>query len=203
PAEKSPGKAHSIPIWEAARATTAAPFYFDTIDIANMRFCDGGLGTNNPSHEMCSEVISMNGGDPHSIDLLLSIGTGESKPVTMFANGRFSKYLAVIQYARRLATDSNRTHEATRDLACNLKIPYYRLNVPKEFGIGDMKLDEWKQPSKLWGRKESTLKMIERSVESYCTRESVNKDIRKVAEILVKHRRSRKGTPMWHLVATG
>src|ERR1700761_3095290 len=74
--ERNPGIAHSISIWEAARATTAAPSYFDPIEISNRKFGDGGFGTNNPVMEMFWEVTHMNGSDAtkHGIKLILSIG---------------------------------------------------------------------------------------------------------------------------------
>ena len=57
--ERNPGVAHSIPIWEVARATTAAPTYFEPIKISNRKFGDGGFGTNNPAEEMFWEVVHM------------------------------------------------------------------------------------------------------------------------------------------------
>lgn len=36
-------------IWEAARATSAAPHYFDAMLIDGISFVDGGLGYNNPA----------------------------------------------------------------------------------------------------------------------------------------------------------
>ena len=37
-----------IKIWEAARATSAAPTYFKPITVGNYTLLDGGLGANNP-----------------------------------------------------------------------------------------------------------------------------------------------------------
>jgi predicted acylesterase/phospholipase RssA len=39
------------PIWKAARATSAAPFYFPSFQNNGKVFVDGGLGWNNPVHE--------------------------------------------------------------------------------------------------------------------------------------------------------
>lgn len=39
------------PIWQAARATSAAPFYFDSITVDNVAYIDGGIQVNNPSME--------------------------------------------------------------------------------------------------------------------------------------------------------
>jgi len=38
----------SIKLWEAARATSAAPMYFAPLNVGNYTFVDGGLQANNP-----------------------------------------------------------------------------------------------------------------------------------------------------------
>jgi len=38
----------NIKIWEAARATSAAPTYFTPMTVGNTTFVDGGLQANNP-----------------------------------------------------------------------------------------------------------------------------------------------------------
>jgi hypothetical protein len=202
--QRNPGVAHSIAIWEAARATTAAPTYFDTIKISNRIFGDGGFGTNNPAEEMFWEVTRMNGGDSkdHNIALLLSIGTGESQ-VSRFSEGAFAKYWTYFNAASKLAADSNRVHERLEDLKRPLNIPYFRFNVLEEYGLGKVKLDELKKARRFKGRKESTLDMIERITEEYCDRSEVNSQLREVAEILVSHRRKRSKTDMWSFVANG
>jgi hypothetical protein len=70
----------TIKIWEAARATAAAPMYFDPISIGRSgeQLLDGGLGANNPvkevlqaAQELCPQEVI---GD--RIECLVSIGTG-------------------------------------------------------------------------------------------------------------------------------
>jgi predicted acylesterase/phospholipase RssA len=46
-----PTKIHDlsrITIWQAARATSAAPTYFERLTVGDDQFVDGGLGYNNP-----------------------------------------------------------------------------------------------------------------------------------------------------------
>jgi len=68
-------------IWEAARATTAAPTFFKGIDIggpgSKERFIDGGVGRNNPIMQVFeeAELVFPNG----HVACAISIGTGQAK----------------------------------------------------------------------------------------------------------------------------
>jgi hypothetical protein len=174
-----------------ARATTAAPFYFDTIEISNRKFGDGGFGTNNPALEMWNEVSQMSGNDPQSIKMLVSIGTGEST-ISRFENGAFKKALGYINAARKLASDSEDTHNTMAQMKQQWHIPYHRFNVPLKFGLGKMKLDEFKH---------DTLEKIERDTNKYC--DTIEKELGEVARILVENRRQRTKSDLWPLVSTG
>ena len=44
----SPSLLPDIKIWEAARATSAAPSYFPSLKVGGYELVDGGLGANNP-----------------------------------------------------------------------------------------------------------------------------------------------------------
>jgi patatin-like phospholipase/acyl hydrolase len=47
----------SCEVWEAARATSAAPIFFKHIEMGNSQpFIDGGLGCNNPSKLVLDEA---------------------------------------------------------------------------------------------------------------------------------------------------
>jgi hypothetical protein len=201
--ELNPGMAHNIPIWEAARATTAAPTYFDTVQIGNWRFGDGGLGANNPTMEMFFEVIQMNGNAPECLNLILSIGTGQTAKGTMFGDGPFAKYLNPLFAARKLATDSENAHLKMKATAKMCNVPYERFNVSKEYGLGEMKLDEWKKPSRLTQRGKSTLDNIEEITMNYLGKGTEMDRLKIVAEKLVTHRRHRINSPLWHLTANG
>ena len=51
----------NIKLWEAARATSAAPYYFEPIKVGKYELVDGGLGANNPLgwFVICSLATSM------------------------------------------------------------------------------------------------------------------------------------------------
>ena len=49
---QNPNKPSEIPdikLWQAARATSAAPSYFEHIEVGKYKLVDGGLGANNPT----------------------------------------------------------------------------------------------------------------------------------------------------------
>jgi patatin-like phospholipase/acyl hydrolase len=59
PIEKA-GPADSCLIWQAARATSAAPSYFNSIRIGQTEYMDGGFGLNNPANKVFYEVSQVN-----------------------------------------------------------------------------------------------------------------------------------------------
>ncbi|KFZ08459.1 hypothetical protein V502_09342 [Pseudogymnoascus sp. VKM F-4520 (FW-2644)] len=63
-------------VWEACRATSAAPTFFDPVQIGpyGQSFIDGGLGYNNPIAKVYDEVRSI---WPDRTVVATSIGTGE------------------------------------------------------------------------------------------------------------------------------
>ncbi|KAL1857625.1 hypothetical protein Daus18300_010265 [Diaporthe australafricana] len=64
-----------IKLWEAARATSAAPMYFAPLKVQGQEFLDGGLQANNPLGWLWNEVLSVFG-PARSTSCFLSIGTG-------------------------------------------------------------------------------------------------------------------------------
>src|SRR5438046_1431206 len=71
-------------IWEACRATSAAPTFFRSAYIRDvgpggrtLHFVDAGLGFNNPTEEVIDEAHQLWPGKP--IGCILSIGTGKPK----------------------------------------------------------------------------------------------------------------------------
>ena len=81
----------SYTIWEAARATSAAPMYFPAITVQGTKYFDGGLASNNPVVEVIEEARLEFPPDA-VIDTIVSIGTGRGTipdpvpPVTNIVN---------------------------------------------------------------------------------------------------------------------
>ncbi len=79
-----PNQGPDCKIWEAARATTAAPTFFKAIKIAgpggfSPDYVDAGLGFNNPTKEVRDEAKELFGPN-RRIGMLVSIGTGHPGP---------------------------------------------------------------------------------------------------------------------------
>ncbi|KAI9762855.1 MAG: hypothetical protein M4579_000208 [Chaenotheca gracillima] len=198
--QRNPGFAHRVPIWQVARATSAAPTYFDSITIENRKFADGAFGTNNPTDEIYHEVRLMNGDEPSHVAIVISIGTGLN-PIHRFSDKVFGKFLQVIGALKKLATDCERVHEQMAKLKEPGGMKYYRFNVDNEV-LRKIRLDEWKAPN--WHRKENiTLKNITQVTEEYIKLPEVQDNLKDVAKRLVKNRRDRCNTLTWGLAATG
>ncbi|KAK0130270.1 hypothetical protein ONS96_000793 [Cadophora gregata f. sp. sojae] len=147
-------------IWEAARATSAAPTFFSPITIRHVTYGDGGTGWNNPTKEALNEAHKIWPGRP--IACLVSIGCGIEDPLQLVdgaalpATGMFDRILnysrprdafrlAVAKYCANCLTSCQRTHE---EISSNiekdgLRGKYFRLNVP--LGVGKIGLEEWKK----------------------------------------------------------
>src|SRR5204863_2284748 len=69
--------ANREPVWQVARATSAAPIYFESIKIGGRKFLDGGMGANNPAPLAFQEIYHKH---PHPPAVFVSIGTGKKNP---------------------------------------------------------------------------------------------------------------------------
>jgi hypothetical protein len=149
----------------------------------------------------------MNGYDPKSTALLLSIGTGQI-PISRFEKGPLKKYFGYINAARKLASDAEKTH---RELAAEKgygHLSYYRFNVPSGKGLDKIKLDEWKSPRRFGKSRQAslgkcTLRKIQKATEEYCETPQVRTQLKQVAQKLVDHRKKRNGHSLWPLVSRG
>src|SRR6267378_3542804 len=131
-------------IWEAARATSAAPQIFKCIEIGNKQpFVDGGLGCNNPSRVVLDEAEAVFGA--HQIGCLVSIGTGHAETINIQKPGFLQQILPtdVTKALKAISTDCEATHEQMLRLFGNSPNTYFRLNV--EQGMQSIELSEWEK----------------------------------------------------------
>ncbi|KAI9800302.1 MAG: hypothetical protein M1833_003416 [Piccolia ochrophora] len=197
---RNPGSADMVCIWEAARATTAAPTYFADAKINGYVFTDGGFGANNPSVLAFNEVKQMCGNKDSAVRALISIGTGKSRPIKRVADSWLWKYWYYFNAARKWATQSEERHHDMTDRAESIRtFDYVRFNV--EEGLEFVKLDQWETPSK--PNALSTLDNISFQTDKYV--KDQEEVIEKYADLLVKFRKTRvqQSFSKWERFAQG
>ena len=128
-------------IWEAGRATSAAPTFFDPITFSNGgTFRDGALRDNNPIYELMHEVEAEASG--LEIASIISIGTGRPRSIVI-GNGLTSVAEACVRIATDAEKDADRFHQSFCLSGGKYEGCYFRFNVVS--GIGGIRLDEWQK----------------------------------------------------------
>jgi patatin-like phospholipase/acyl hydrolase len=146
-------------IWEAARATSAAPTFFLPITIGKITYGDGGTGWNNPTNEAIAEAQKV--WPNRSIGCVVSLGTGLEDPLQLnedseqlstvantllhYTSRKNAFKLAVAEYCAKCLTSCEIVHRQIsenprRDI---LGGNYFRLNVAQ--GMSKIGLDEWEK----------------------------------------------------------
>jgi hypothetical protein len=124
-------------IWQACRATSAAPTFFTPILINNQQYVDGALGYNNPIMPLMDEVSRI-WGDKHSNGVILSIGTGVPRLGTVGEGATLAKTL------KEMATDTQTVANEFRNEIISKYGPdqqlYFRFNV--ERGLEELGLED-------------------------------------------------------------
>lgn len=143
-------------IWEAARATSAAPTFFKPISIGTPRvqYVDAGLGFNNPTDLAIREAHRLYPG--REVGLVLSIGAGRGgvvqigKPNGWVPFGLATR-IAIAKALASLITNAERTHDGVyrQFSATTTKNVYGRLNVDR--GMEMIGLEEWKKEEQMAG----------------------------------------------------
>lgn len=146
--EVAKNKEYNCYIWEAGRATSAAPTFFKRITIgprgSGVEYVDAGLGCNNPVKQVIAEAARVFG-ENAQVACVVSIGTGQSGSVGYTRPDAFQKWLPIklINVLQEIATDSGKTAEEMEQKYKNLPGIYHRLDVDR--GLQSVSLDEWKR----------------------------------------------------------
>ena len=137
---------HDCPIWQACRATSAAPTFFPPMQIGNppVAYIDGGLGYNNPIRALIEEKSQI--WPDSQIGCIVSVGTG------MPVSGDFGKTIKpLLDKIREMATD---TEKVAREFEKEMKHKYgneqkvyFRFNVKQ--GLEQVGLEEWKEMERI------------------------------------------------------
>lgn len=135
-------------IWEACRATSAAPSYFEPINIGDEgeqeTFVDGGLGYNNPVEQLLEEARRVF--PRRKVACVVSIGTGVANVIT-FPESPKSSPLKLIKALKKMATESDTTAEKIHGRFRDVQDTYFRFSVDR--GLQGIGLEEWKELSKV------------------------------------------------------
>ncbi|KAG5651700.1 hypothetical protein H0H81_007733 [Sphagnurus paluster] len=140
-------RTYNCKIWEAARATSAAPTFFKRIYIGQEglkeAFFDAGLGCNNPVRQLLAEARRAFG-ISCKIGCILSIGTGLPKVFRLKEPNLFQRCipLSLVKVLRRIATDCERVaHDVEQEYKGIKPRVFFRLSVQRD--LYKVSLDEW------------------------------------------------------------
>lgn len=133
-------------IWQAARATSAAPLFFDPIIFGTppKTYVDGGVHMNNPIRAVMDEAHSLRARQQErEIGCVVSIGTGIQSSQGVGTRGH-----QIIAALANAAMDCEKVAREYREelRVANVRPDYFRFSVDGLHGIG---LEEWEQFDKL------------------------------------------------------
>ena len=146
--EVAKNKSYNCKIWEAARATSAAPTFFKRIRIgppaSGVEYVDAGLGCNNPVKQVIAEAAQVFG-ENAQVACVISVGTGQAGSKSYGSPDAFQKWLPtkLVGVLKEMATDSGKTAEEMNQRYRNTPGIYYRFDV--DHGLDSVSLDEWKR----------------------------------------------------------
>ncbi|XP_045611711.2 calcium-independent phospholipase A2-gamma isoform X1 [Procambarus clarkii] len=140
-------------LWEAVRASAAAPGYFSEFRIGDLILLDGGLFVNNPTAIAVHEAKQL--WPDVDLQCVVSIGTGRHEPIATTSEASIS-WATRIRTVLNSATDTEGVHTTMHDL-----LPgdvYYRFNpyLSDEIGldeIGEERLGLMMEDTRLYLRK--------------------------------------------------
>lgn len=149
-------------MWEAARATSAAPLYFNQMKMSHsaFTFSDGGMLRNNPTDAVYHEARQI--WPSRDISIVISIGTG-----VVETSGLKNKFRSMIDFTIKALVDAQVQAQAFerstdgRDLISRGR--YFRFNV--EQGLQKTRMDD---------ASEKTLAKLQAHTETYLRSDNVN-----------------------------
>lgn len=125
----------NVETWQAARATTAAPGYFEPMIIKgggeiefDEVFIDAAMGLNNPADEVLNEA-GLLFDKSLKLGCLLSLGTGTRVKTLKFAHGLMFIKNAVANL-KDIVTSSEAVHILLEERFKNFRNTYFRFSVP-------------------------------------------------------------------------
>jgi len=136
----------STRIWEALRATSAAPTFFEEMQFGTPKvtYLDGGVGFNNPCAEVDYAAKALWEG--RSIGVIVSVGTGLQSIPSVRNNASWLPFglgtdIALAQALIGMATSTVRVDNEMKRMYYNSSTRYYRFDVDR--GLANVSLEQW------------------------------------------------------------
>ncbi|KIJ34494.1 hypothetical protein M422DRAFT_182107 [Sphaerobolus stellatus SS14] len=170
-------------IWEAARATSAAPTLFERISIAGpgypeQSYIDGGVGCNNPTKQILEEARLIFP-DRH-MACIISIGAGKAFPISI-PKPSLSQYFIpteLIWAINAIATDCERIEQEVAQHFRDVPDFYYRFNVEQgmqSIGIAEFdKMENVVAHTDQYIRMEETKQRLSNAISALCQRTQIS-----------------------------
>ena len=164
-------------VWEAVRATSAAPIFFKRIVVNGEPYIDAGMGCNNPVQHVLQEAELMF--PNRHVACIISIGAGQAQTISIPNPGWFQRILPlkVVDAIRKIATDCEASaHVAARRFERTPGI-YFRFNV--EQGLQGVGLEQWERLDEVRAHAGQYIRMadvdrrLDAAVASICGRQRV------------------------------
>ncbi|KAF3040982.1 hypothetical protein E8E12_009433 [Didymella heteroderae] len=132
-------------IWEALRATSAAPTFFEEMQFGTPKvtYLDGGVGFNNP----CAEVdYAAKALWENPIGVIVSVGTGlqsltSVKKMASWLPFGLGTDISLATALAGMATSTARVDNEMRRMYNNSDTKYYRFDVDR--GLANISLEQW------------------------------------------------------------
>lgn len=163
-------------IWQAARATSAAPRLFKRIKIgppgSAINYVDAGIGFNNPVNKVLEETSMVFGRD-RSLSCIVSVGAGQKGVTSYDQPDHFERLLPrkLIKALKDVATDTDRVAHEMSERFYTAGI-YYRFSVDQ--GLETVSLDEWKR-----------LDVVRLHTKNYLKKTDIGDTVDKLVAILI------------------
>jgi hypothetical protein len=133
-------------IWEALRATSAAPTFFEEMQfgIPKVTYLDGGVGFNNPCAEVDYAAKALWEG--RSIGVIVSVGTGlqslsSVKKMATWLPFGLGTDISLATALAGMATSTARVDNEMRRMYNNSDTKYFRFDVDR--GLANISLEQW------------------------------------------------------------
>lgn len=133
-------------IWEALRATSAAPTFFEEMQFGTPKvtYLDGGVGFNNPCAEVDYAAKALWEG--RSIGVIVSVGTGlqsipSVKKIASWLPFGLGTDISLASALAGMATSTARVDNEMKRMYYNSSTAYYRFDVDR--GLANVSLEQW------------------------------------------------------------